>query len=181
MARRPPYYNEADILITGLTLAKPYADASPFPIKAYTDHSPLQWIKTAAKGPVTGWRIENLAGMDYEIHYRPGPMNGIPDALSRYPFLGPQRLTRTGSERALSFLLDNLPSCLKSKTPWFWAARDTPRLIDRVRRWRGGRVRNTRAPKSAAADTSWELAIAIPRADTATFTCKLIARSNKPA
>ena len=54
MARRPPYYKEADVLMTGLTLAKPYADASPFLIKAYTDHSPLQWIKTAAKGPGTG-------------------------------------------------------------------------------------------------------------------------------
>ena len=70
---------------------------------------------------------------------------------------------------------------MKSKVPWFWAARDTSRLIDRVRRWRGDRVRNTRAPKTAAADTSWELAIAISRADTATSTCRLIVRTNKPA
>ena len=154
MARRPPCYEEADGLITGLTFAKPHVDASPFPIKAYTDHFPLQWIKTAAKGPVTGWRIENLAGMDYEIHYRPGSLNGIPDALSRYPFLGPQHLTRTGSKQALSFLLDNLPSSIKSKAPWFWAARDTSCLIGQMRRWRGGRVRNMHAPKTAAADTS---------------------------
>jgi hypothetical protein len=70
---------------------------------------------------------------------------------------------------------------MKSKASFFWAAHDTPRVIDRVRRWRGGRVRNTRAPKSAAADTSWELVIAIPCADTATSTCGLMARSNKPA
>ena len=75
MAKRPPYYKEADVLITALTPARPYADASPFPILVYTDHSPLQWIKTAAKGPVTGLQIENLAGMDYEIRYRPGPQN----------------------------------------------------------------------------------------------------------
>ena len=92
MAKRLAYYKEADVLITGLTLARPYADASPFPITAWTDHAPLQWIKTAAKGPVTGWRIENLAGMDYIIKYRPGPQNHVPDALSRYPFIGPKRL-----------------------------------------------------------------------------------------
>ena len=86
MARRPPLYKEADVLITRLTLAKPYTDASPFSIKAYTDHSPLQCIKTAAKGSVTGWHIDNLAGMDYEIHYGPGPMNGMPDASLVTPF-----------------------------------------------------------------------------------------------
>ena len=91
-------------------------------------------IKTAAKGPVTGWRKENSAGMDYEIHYRPGPMNGISDALSRYPFLGPQCLMRTGLEQFLSVLLDNLPSNLKSKAPWSGATRDAHRLINRVRR-----------------------------------------------
>ena len=67
MAKRPPYYKEADILITALNLAQPYADASPFPNTAYTDHAPLQWIKTAAKGPVMGWHIENLNGMDYVV------------------------------------------------------------------------------------------------------------------
>ena len=63
-------YKEANVLITsstGLTLARVYADASPFPIMAITDHAPLQWIKTATKGPVTGWRIENLTGLNYTI------------------------------------------------------------------------------------------------------------------
>ena len=109
MAKRPPYYKEADVLITGLTLARLYADASLFPIIAIKDHAPLQWIKTAAKGSVTGWRIKSLAGMDYTIQYRPGPQNGIPDALSRHPFLGTRQLTRVGTENALSFLLETLP------------------------------------------------------------------------
>ena len=64
MAKRSPYYKEADVLITTLILARPYADASPFSITAYTDHVPLQWIKTAAKGPVTGWCIENFNEMN---------------------------------------------------------------------------------------------------------------------
>ena len=183
MAKRPPYYKEADALITGLTLAKPYADASPFPIIAITDHAPLQWIKTAAKGPVTGWRIENLAGMDYTIEYRPGPQNGIPDALSRHPFLGPRQLTRVGTENALSFLLEALPeSCRNPREPlWFWAAKDTARLIKRVKLWRGGGMYINRSPKSACLDKSWRFAIAIPRADTATETCRMIIKSGRPA
>ena len=84
---------------------------------AWTDHAPLQWIKTAAKGPVTGWQIENLAGMDYIIKYRPGPQNHVPDALSRYPFIGPKRLTRVGTENALSVLLEQLPDRYRTINP----------------------------------------------------------------
>ena len=154
------------MLITGLTLTRVYADASPFPIMPTTDHAPLQWIKTAAKGPVTGWRIENLAGMDYTIKYGPGPENGIPDALSRHPFLGPRQLTRAGSENDLSFLLETLPASCKhlSEPLWFWAARDTSCLIKRVKAWRGGGSYLNRSPKSASVDKSWRFAIAIPRA-----------------
>ena len=92
MSRRPPYYEEADYLTTGLALARPYADAFPFPMKGIADHAPLKWIYTAAKGPATGWRIENLAGMDYNVIHRAGKDHIIPDALSWYPFLGPKRL-----------------------------------------------------------------------------------------
>ena len=156
MSRRPPYYKEADCLITGLTMAKPYADASPFPILGITDHAPLQWIKTAAKGPVTGWRIENLAGMLYEIQHRAGNIHHIPDALSRYPFLGPKRLRRVGTENALAMLLEALPAPCKAYNPvWFWAARDTQILIDKVRTWRGGVGSFVqRAPRTATQDKS---------------------------
>ena len=41
MAKWPSYYKKADVRITALTLARPYADASPLPILAYTDRSPL--------------------------------------------------------------------------------------------------------------------------------------------
>ena len=183
MSKRPPYYKEADVLITGLTLARPYADASKFPIKAITDHAPLQWIKTAAKGPVTGWRIENLAGMDYDVEYRPGPQNGIPDALSRYPFLGPRRLTRVGTENALSFLLETLPTTTKFFNDiWFWAARDTLSLVKRVKAWRAGKPNYLlRSPKSAVPDKSWDFAICIPRTDNATAACREIIKSKRPA
>ena len=132
---------------------------------------------------MTGWRIDNLAGMDYTIKYRLGPMNGIFDAVSRYPFFRPKRLTRVGTENALDVLLEALPDRCKddSETMWFWAARDTLQSVDRVRRWRGGGKYLTRAPKSAGDDLSWQFAIAIPRSDNATNTCREIFKSKRPA
>ena len=88
MAKRPPCYKKEDVLVTDLKLARPYDDVFPFQSLAITYQIPLQWIKTAAKGPVTSWWIENLAGMDYTVQYRPSPENDISDALSRHPFLG---------------------------------------------------------------------------------------------
>ena len=83
MRSRPPYYKEADGLITAATDARYYAEATEFPLLIYTDHAPLQYIKTCAKGPVTGWRIENLMGMPYEVKYLPGPKNIEADARCR--------------------------------------------------------------------------------------------------
>ena len=54
MRSRPPYYKEADGLITAATDARYYAEATAFPLLLFTDHAPLQYIKTCAKGPVTG-------------------------------------------------------------------------------------------------------------------------------
>ena len=65
MTGKPAYYKEADQLSTGLTFARPYGEVSPHPTLGITDHCPLKWIKTSAKGPVTEWRIENLNGYDY--------------------------------------------------------------------------------------------------------------------
>jgi hypothetical protein len=67
MLGKPPYYQDADALITGLTVVKPYGEASPLTTLGITDHAPLQWIKTLAKGPVTAWRIDNLNDMDYAV------------------------------------------------------------------------------------------------------------------
>ena len=53
--------------------------------------------------------------MDYIVKYRPGSMNDISDAVSRYPFLGPKRLTRVGTENALDVLLEALPDRCKTK------------------------------------------------------------------
>jgi hypothetical protein len=53
MLGKPPYYQEADAVVTELTVVKPYGDASLLTTLGITDRAPLQWIKTSAKGPVT--------------------------------------------------------------------------------------------------------------------------------
>ena len=123
--------------------------------------------------------------MGYIAKYRPGKLNGVPDALSRYPFLGPKQLTRVGSQNAVSFLMDSLPeSCKVGGHPlWFWAASDTDTLVKSVRDWRG-RGRSgaviTRAPKSAVRDKSWMFGIVIPRSDQATEICRLVYHTKRP-
>ena len=84
---------------------------------------------------------------------------------------------------ALSFILEMLPASCKplSEPLWFWAARDTSCLIKRVKAWRGGGSYLNRSPKSASVDKSWRFAIAIPRADNATETCRMIINSGRPA
>ena len=84
MLGKPPYYQEADALITGLRVVKPYGEDSPLTTLRITDYAPLQWIKTSAKGPVIAWRIDNLNGMDYAVAHCPGVKHNTPDAMSRY-------------------------------------------------------------------------------------------------
>ena len=56
MLGKPPYYQEADALITGLTIVKPYGEASPLTTLGIKDHVPLQGIKMSTKGPVAAWK-----------------------------------------------------------------------------------------------------------------------------
>ena len=77
----------------------------------------------------------------------------------------------------------HLPNRVRTSSPlWFWAARDTTLLLDRVRRWRGGEGRYlTKAPKSGVIDPTWKLAIVIPRSDNATIACRSIFKTRRPA
>ena len=47
----------------------------------------LRWIKYARKGPLAGWRIEELTGLDYRVEYISGTKNPTADALSRWPVI----------------------------------------------------------------------------------------------
>ena len=121
MLGKPPYYQETDALVTGPTVVKPYGEASPLTTLGIADHTPLQWIKTSAKGPVTAWRLDNLNEMDYAVDHRPRVKYNTPDAMPRYPFLGLKRLTRLGVENAVKQLLQVLSSYSRNARTWFCA------------------------------------------------------------
>ena len=172
MRDKPPYYLEADALITCIERATYYSRATKYPLIVYCDQAALQWIKTASKGAVTAWRIERLNGLNYEVKYKPGKINVVADALSRYPMIGPRQLSRTGVAATLNLLLDKLPPPATSTRIWFWAANDTDALWPAMRKWcTKSMSRLIRAsPPRGPPNKTWSLAIVIPRSERAVET-----------
>ena len=178
----PPYYTEADAMITGALDAKYYAQATPFPLLILTDQAPLQWIKTCSKGRVTAWRIEQLWDIEYEVRYRPGSWNIVADALSRYPMLGPQLLARIGIESALESLCNSLTvNARTAKNLWAWAGKDTHLVSRALQKWRSptNPIIN-RATKEAALLEKWDFAVVIPRPDRATADAARLLAGDRP-
>ena len=128
MRGKPPYYLEADALITCIERATYYSRATKYPLIVYCDQAALQWIKTASKGAVTAWRIERLNGLNYEVKYKPGKINVVADALSRYPMIGPRQLGRRpgrwGVDTAKRHTPAELHEALRGETPGDLALRN---------------------------------------------------------
>ena len=183
MRGKPPYYLEADALITCVERASYYSRATEYPLVVYCDQAPLQWIKTASKGAVTAWRIERLNGLDYEVHYKPGKINVIADALSRYPMIGPRTLSRTGIAATLDRLLTSLPPLTERTTLWFWAAGDTDALLPAVRKWCSKTKSKviTASPPRGPPNKTWSFAIVMPRPERAVDYIRDILHDGRPA
>ena len=141
--KKPPYHREAKAWMNGMTLALPYAACNPFPLECWTDHSPLTWVKhTSGKGPVSQFIIDTLSEVDYKMHYLKGEDNIVADALSRFPMLGPQTLTRSGLANALDVLLATLLNTKVDTTKmWFDARKDTKFLIPTIYDWCDARTK----------------------------------------
>jgi len=73
-------------IVHALTKWRTYLHGSSVPIKILTDHESLKCLATQ---PTLNHRqarwLEKLAEFNYEIDYTPGPLNIVPDALSRRP------------------------------------------------------------------------------------------------
>ena len=137
-AKKPTYHREAKAWMNGLTLTVPYALQNKFPVKCWTDHTPLTWIKhTSGKGPVSQFIVDMLSIIDYEMNYIRGEDNKTADALSRFPLLGPARLHQHGTRKAVNILLAALVSSdANPHKLWFDTGKDTQHLVSDVYDWR---------------------------------------------
>lgn len=82
----PTHDKELLAIVHALTKWRTYLHGSTVPIKIFSDHESLKCLATQ---PTLNHRqarwLEKLAEFNYEIEYTPGPMNVVPDALSRRP------------------------------------------------------------------------------------------------
>ena len=179
---RPPFYLEADALLWSTDKCKFYALSSPFPLYTYSDHLPLQWMNASTKGPVSQFLIENLSEIETIHQYISGPTNSIADAASRYPMLGPRRLAPRGLTFSVQQLLQRLPARLKHATAiHVHAGSDTPNLRAAIQIWSAiaGAV-TPNAPVRRGAPPTADLAIMIPRPETAPVSLALYLLSQIP-
>ena len=75
---------EALAIVNTFEHFRPYLYGNRFKIRVQTDHKPLKWLFNV-KNPASRllrWRLR-LEEYNYEIHYIPGSMNHLADALSR--------------------------------------------------------------------------------------------------
>ena len=80
------YDKEMLAIVDCLTTWRHYFEGSPHQLKIYTDHKNLVWFtETKAYNRRQARWAEKLASFDFLIIYRPGPLGGKPDALSRRP------------------------------------------------------------------------------------------------
>jgi transposase InsO family protein/phosphotransferase system HPr-like phosphotransfer protein len=94
---------EALAIVFAIKHFKHYLLDKPFEI--ITDHAALQWLKNQkdSNGRLGRWAIE-LAGVPYEIRYRPGRVHQNADALSR---LKVASLTTTQTEEKVNIICDS--------------------------------------------------------------------------
>ena len=136
MKKMPAYYRETKAWMNGVQKAKVYADYNHHPLICWTDHIPLTYIKnTSGKGPVSQFHLDNLSYIDYEIRYRKGTEIAA-DHVSRFPMLGPQRMSAKGTRQALVTLLQALPKEFSPEgRTWLYAGKETMALRDILFKW----------------------------------------------
>ena len=110
----PIHDKELLAIVHALTKWRTYLHGSTTPIKIMTDHASLKYLATQ---PTLSHRqarwLEKLAEFDYEIVYTPGPMNIVPDALSRRPDYNLAAVYESSTTIGLP-LLDSIRSALPS-------------------------------------------------------------------
>jgi hypothetical protein len=109
--------------------------------------------------------IENLPELGIVHQCITGPANFIPDAISRHPLLGPQRLAPRGVSYSARTLLSKLPVDLKSSALiHVHAASDTQDVRRIVQEWHSiASAATPFSPSRQGPPPPADLAILIPR------------------
>ena len=141
-SRPPAYYKEAAAWMRGVELSRVYAHGSKFPLRTYTDHLPLTFVRsTSGKGPVSQFILDHLSDIDYIIEYKRGVENTHADAISRYPCLGLITLRDEGVKEAIRALLDAVPATMcPTGRIWLYAQRETVALRPMLAQWQDERM-----------------------------------------
>jgi hypothetical protein len=180
---RPPFYLEADSLLWATNETKFYALSSRFPLYTYSDHMPLQWMKKSEKGPVSQFLVEQLSEVETIHQYIQGEMNPLADAASRYPLLGPKRLSPRGLANSVKEALVRLPARFQAaKDIQVHAGTYTADLKLMVQSWvstNKGSVQAV-APTRKMAPTPAELVVLVPRPEDSPVTMALYLASAIP-
>jgi hypothetical protein len=180
---RPPFYLEADALLWGTNEVKFYALSSPFPLYTYSDHLPLNWMRKSEKGPVSQFLVEQLSELDTVHQYIPGHLNAVADAFSRFPLLGPKRLTPRGLANSVQEVLARLPARLCSaRVVHVHAGTYTSDLRVMVQSWVSGNKGSVLsvAPARKGTPLPADLAILVPRPEDSPVTLALYLSSTIP-
>ena len=180
---KPVYYREALAMIRALQWCRPYIEAGRQTTYVWTDHQSLIWVKNAQKGAVNAWILESLQDLDYVVKYRPGKDNVLPDALSRYPLLGPRQLSDEGREGFVRHVLGQLPTrYAEARVWWINVGQMTDAVAKLVRGLVGHgktRIKQSRIdPKGLP--VAWDMALLAPKSDKVTKAVAAVARTNRP-
>jgi hypothetical protein len=143
---------------------------------------PLQWMSKSQKGPVSQFLIEELSEFDYVHQYIEGKSKSIPDAISRYPLLGPQHLSPRGLLHSVEEVLKRIPVAIKkSTTVHVHSGPDAADVKRLLQDWMDSRSAvQSLAPVRTGQPQKSDFALMVPRPETAPVTLALCLLSPVP-
>ena len=108
-----------------------------------------------------------LAGIGFEYHYFPGPLNVIADALSRFPVVRSEVTGFHGATAVWTALLAKLsPWCRSARDLWIYAGPDTKAVERKIQEWRSP-TNAIRVSAPVTFPATWQLAFLAPASEKA--------------
>ena len=179
--RLPIHFRECIAVIEGILRARIYAHSSPFQLQVRTDQRSLIFANQVRKGPLSCWKLAQVAGIDFCLLWILGTDNKKADFWSRY-LSAPRQLSRKGIVAAVMALLKSLGDMHRDdNVVWVDAGSDTRDVQHVVQRWR--RPSSKLVCGRPAVDrlaAKWDFACLVPSAITAPAICQSLLISGRP-